>query len=104
LINSQYEVVTIATKALRIVSLGYIAYGIGMVLMNSFNGAGDSRTPTYINLAGFWAFQIPLAYTLAIHFNLGPGGVFWAIVIAETAITFGTYLIFKRGAWKKIKV
>jgi putative MATE family efflux protein len=104
LINKQTEVVTIATKALRIVSLGYIAYGVGMVLMNAFNGAGDSRTPTYINLAGFWAFQIPLAYTLAIHFKVGPAGVFWAIVIAETAITIGTYLIFKRGKWKKVMV
>jgi putative MATE family efflux protein len=103
-INNQPEVVTVAIQALQIVSLGYIAYGLGMVLMNAFNGAGDSRTPTYINLAGFWGFQIPLAYTLAIYYNLGPKGVFLAIVIAETALTFASYLIFKRGFWKNVKI
>lgn len=103
-INNQSEVVTVAIQALQIVSLGYIAYGLGLVLMNAFNGAGDSRTPTYINLAGFWGFQIPLAYTLAIYLNLGPKGVFMAIVIAETALTFASYLIFKKGIWKNVKI
>jgi putative MATE family efflux protein len=104
LINKQPEVVRVATLALRIVSLGYISYGLGLVLMNAFNGAGDSRTPTYINLVGFWAFQIPLAYALAILLDLGPKGVFLAIFIAETTITFATYLIFKKGRWKKVKI
>ena len=103
-INNQSEVVSIAIQALQIISLGYIAYGLGLVLMNAFNGAGDSRTPTYINLAGFWGFQIPLAYMLAIYFDLGPKGVFLAIVIAETALTVATYLIFKRGYWKNVKI
>lgn len=103
-INNQSEVVAVAIQALQIVSLGYIAYGLGLVLMNAFNGAGDSRTPTYINLAGFWGFQIPLAYTLAIYFNLGPKGVFLAIVIAETALTISSYLIFKKGFWKNVKI
>jgi putative MATE family efflux protein len=104
LVNTDAEVVAVGTQALRIISLGYVSYGIGMVLMNAFNGAGDSRTPTYINLAGFWALQIPLAYVLAITFHLGPLGVFVAILIAETIITFGTFLVFKRGAWKKVKI
>ncbi|HKG67692.1 MAG TPA: MATE family efflux transporter [Segetibacter sp.] len=104
LINNQAEVVAVAIQALQIVSVGYIAYGLGMVLMNAFNGAGDSRTPTYINLAGFWGFQIPLAYTLAIYFDVGPKGVFLAIVIAESALTLATYLIFKKGFWKKVKI
>jgi putative MATE family efflux protein len=104
LINNQPEVVSMATKALKIISLGYISYGVGMVLMNAFNGAGDSRTPTYINLVGFWAFQIPLAYFLAIYLHSGPTGVFLAILIAETAITLGTFLIFRKGAWKKVKI
>lgn len=104
LINNQAEVVAVAIQALQIVSVGYIAYGLGMVLMNAFNGAGDSRTPTYINLAGFWGFQIPLAYTLAIYFDLGPKGVFLAIVIAETALTIATYFIFRKGFWKKVKI
>lgn len=104
LINRQAEVVAYATQALQIVSLGYIAYGAGMVLMNAFNGAGDSRTPTYINLVGFWAFQIPFAYIMAIHFHLGPKGVFIAILTTETLITLGTYLIFRKGYWKKVKI
>ncbi len=104
LFNNDPEVLRIATQALRIVSLGYVSYGIGMVLMNAFNGAGDSLTPTWINLVGFWAFQIPLAYTLAIIFKLGPLGVFVAILIAETSITIGTYLIFKKGKWKLVKI
>jgi putative MATE family efflux protein len=104
LINYEPDVVAVATQALRIVSLGYVCYGIGMVMMNSFNGAGDSRTPTYINLAGFWALQIPLAYALAIFFHLGPKGVFLAIVIAETVITIGTFVIFRRGSWKRVKI
>lgn len=102
--NQQTAVVGYATETLRIMSLGYISYGVGMVLMNAFNGAGDSRTPTLINLAGFWAFQIPLAYVLALVFNLGPKGVFFAIFISETAITIGTYFIFRRGKWKKVKI
>jgi putative MATE family efflux protein len=104
LINKDPNVVGVATQALRIVSLGYISYGIGMVLMNAFNGAGDSRTPTWINLIGFWAFQIPLAYSLAIIFKLGPLGVFLAILIAESTITFATYLIFRRGKWKTVRI
>lgn len=104
LINDDTEVVRVATLALHIITLGYISYGIGMVLMNAFNGAGDSRTPTLINLVGFWLFQIPLAYTLAIWFSMGPKGVFIAILIAETAITIGTYLIFKNGKWKKVEI
>ena len=102
--SSDAEVVKMATLALRVISLGYVAYGIGMVLMNAFNGAGDSRTPTWINLVGFWAFQIPLAYSLAIIFKLGPLGVFLAILIAETSISIGTYLIFKKGKWKLVKI
>ena len=102
--SSDAEVVKMATLALRVISLGYVAYGIGMVLMNAFNGAGDSRTPTWINLVGFWAFQIPLAYSLAIIFKLGPLGVFLAILIAETSISIGAYLIFKKGKWKLVKI
>lgn len=93
-----------AVLALRIVSLGYIFYGVGMVMMNAFNGAGDSRTPTWVNLFWFWIFQIPFAYLLAIMLKLGPKGVFIAIVVAETCITITTVILFKRGKWKTIKV
>lgn len=104
LINQQQEVVSIAIQALRIISLGYISYGIGMVLINAFNGAGDTKTPTLINFFGFWCFQIPLGYVLAYKFNAGPQGVFFAILIAETFITVATFLVFRRGKWKKVQI
>ncbi|GAC1443979.1 MAG: MATE family efflux transporter [Sediminibacterium sp.] len=104
LINSTPAVVKTAVTALRIVSLGYIFYGVGMVMINAFNGAGDSRTPTWINLFWFWAFQIPLAYVLAIVLKKGPQGVFFAIVITEACITITSVLLFRRGKWKTIKI
>lgn len=93
-----------AIQAIHIVSLGYVFYGVGMVMMNAFNGAGDTKTPTLINLFGFWMFQIPVAYLLALHLNYGPKGVFIAIVSSETLITIVSLLIFKRGKWKLVKV
>lgn len=93
-----------AVQALRIVSLGNFFYGMGMVMANAFNGAGDTKTPTIINLFGFWFFQVPLAWVLAKYAALGPTGVFMAIPIAETAIAIAAYLLFKRGKWKLKKV
>ena len=95
---------TVAVEALQIMSVGFIFYGIGMVLINTFNGAGDTWTPTGINFFGFWLFQIPLAYVLAKHFNMGPRGVFIAIPVAETAITLAGIFFYKRGKWKRIQV
>ncbi len=97
-------VVDYAVDALRIISAGYVFYGIGMVMINAFNGAGDTWTPTWINLFGFWAFQIPLAYLLAKIFQLGPLGVFIAIPVAEVAITIASIILFRRGKWKLIKI
>jgi len=102
--NNDEEVEMIASKALRIMSFGYIFFGVGMVINSSFNGAGDSKTPTWINLFGFWAFQIPLAYLLAITFKLGPTGVFFAIIITEALITTAGIIIFRMGKWKLIKI
>lgn len=93
-----------AIDAARIVSAGYVFYGIGMVMANAFNGAGDSRTPTYINLFGFWCFQIPLAYVLAKWAGLGPLGVFIAVPVSETAISIAAFILFKKGKWKLKKV
>lgn len=104
LINNDPAVVKTAVLALRIVSLGYIFYGVGMVMINAFNGAGDSKTPTWINLFWFWVFQIPFAYLLAIVWNMGPTGVFIAIVVTETCITITSVILFKRGKWKLIKI
>lgn len=89
---------------LRIVCLGYVFYAYGMVLSQAFNGAGDTRTPTILNFFGFWCFQIPLAYVLAIVLNLGPEGVFWAISIAESCIAIVAILLFRQGKWKMKQV
>jgi putative MATE family efflux protein len=104
LFTSDPGVTRIAVQALRIISLGYVFYGIGMVMANAFNGAGDTWTPTIINLFGFWVFQIPLALLLAKTFALGPTGVFIAIPVAETSITIVAYILFKKGRWKKVKI
>lgn len=93
-----------AIDAVRIVSAGYLFYGIGMVMINAFNGAGDTRTPTVINLFCFWCFQIPLAWLLSKQFGFGPIGVFIAIPVAETAITITSYILFKKGRWKLKKI
>jgi len=102
--TQQEEVQQYAVSALRIISTGYIFYGVGMVMINAFNGAGDTRTPTLINIFCFWMFQLPLAYLLARHFSWGPTGAFVAIPIAETAITITAFVLFKRGRWKTIKI
>jgi putative MATE family efflux protein len=94
----------IAVEALQTMCLGYVFYGIGMVLINTFNGAGDTWTPTMINFFGFWLFQIPLAYLLSKYYKMGPTGVFIAIPIAETAITLASIVLYKRGKWKRVEV
>lgn len=104
LFTNDAVVLKIAVEALQIVSLGYVFYGIGMVLINVFNGAGDTWTPTKINFFGFWLFQIPLAYFLAKHLKMGPTGVFMAIPIAEACITIAGYVLYKKGKWKRIEV
>jgi putative MATE family efflux protein len=104
LFTKQQEVKDFAINALRIISAGYIFYGIGMVMSNAFNGAGDTRTPTFINVFGFWVLQIPMAYILAKQLKLGPLGVFISIPIAETAITIASFILFKKGRWKTVKV
>lgn len=102
--NSEPTVLRYGIDCLRFVCFGYLFYGYGMVLSQAFNGAGDTRTPTILNLFGFWLFQIPLAYILAISFEWGPRGVFTAIAIAESAIALVAIILFRRGAWKTIKV
>ena len=93
-----------AVLAMRIIASGYVFYGLGMVMMNAFNGAGDTTTPTYINLIGFWGFQIPLAWLLSKTLGWGPVGVFMAIPAAETLITIISWFKFRQGKWKKIDI
>lgn len=93
-----------AADGLRIISYGFLFYAVGMVLESSFNGAGDTWTPTYLNLFIFWLFEIPLAYILAYYFDMKTHGVFWAITIAFSALAIVSAILFKRGKWKKIEV
>ena len=93
-----------AKNALHIMSVGFIFYGIGMVMINAFNGAGDTWTPTWVNFFGFWLFQIPLAYLLSKYLDMGPKGVFISIPAAETLITIVAFILFKKGKWKTIRV
>jgi Na+-driven multidrug efflux pump len=81
-------------------SYGNIGYAYGMVMLQAFNGAGDTRTPTIINFFGFWVLEIPLAYALAIRAQLHSSGVFIAIVVAEAAIAAIGVIVFRRGRWK----
>lgn len=95
------EVSRYAIDCLRIVGYGYAFYGLGMVMESSFNGAGDTLTPTYLNFVIFWLFEIPLAYVLSYRFEMGPQGVFWAITIAFSALAVVSALVFRRGKWKQ---
>ena len=100
----QVEVQKIGISALQIIGSGFIFYGIGMVMIQSLNGAGDTRTPTWINFVGFWLFQIPLAYYFVTFTDWGLNALFAAIPIAETSIAVMAFIIFRQGKWKKVKV
>jgi putative MATE family efflux protein len=95
---------TPATACLRTFGLAYISYSWGMVLTQAFNGAGDTVTPTLVNLLSFWVIQIPVAYLLAIHYSMGPQGAFWAVPIADLVFTITALILFRRGTWKKQKI
>ena len=102
--TKQPDVKTTAVKALRIISAGYIFYGVGMVMINAFNGAGDTWTPTIINFFGFWILQIPLAWYLSKNLAMGPVGIFIAIPVSESLMTLASIILFRKGKWKKVKV
>ncbi|MBK7041166.1 MAG: MATE family efflux transporter [Bacteroidetes bacterium] len=102
--TEEKEVIAYGVSALRIIGAGYIFYGIGMVMMQALNGAGDTRTPTIINFVCFWLIQIPLAYLLSTYFRYGPIGVFVSIPIAETLIAIIAYFVFKKGKWTQKQV
>jgi putative MATE family efflux protein len=104
LFSNDPEVIRNGVKCLQIVSIGYVFYAYGMVMTQAFNGAGDTRTPTLINFVGFWLFQIPFAYSLAILLELGSPGVFIAIAVAESSIALAGIWIFRRGKWKMMKI
>jgi putative MATE family efflux protein len=104
LFTREPEVVRYGVDCLRYVSYGYVFYAWGMVLVQSFNGAGDTWTPTVINVACFWALEIPLAYALALWAGMGAQGVFLAITVAESTLAVVGFFAFRRGRWKAQRV
>ncbi len=98
------EVIPLAVAALRIFSYGNIGYAYAMVMLQAFNGAGDTITPTVVNFFAFWMLEIPLAYFLALHTGMQAHGVYWSVVIAEGSMAAVSILLFKRGYWKKQKI
>ena len=101
---SDPEVVPLGTACLRIVSYGNLGYAYFMVMMQAFNGAGDTITPTIVNFFGFWLFEIPLAYVLAKPLAMKSNGVFFSIAIAESAMAAASAILFKKGKWKQKKI
>jgi putative MATE family efflux protein len=97
-------VVPQAASCLRIISYGNVGYAYGMVMLQAFNGAGDTITPTIVNLFGFWFLEIPLAYVLALPAGLRSSGVYISIVIAEAAIAVAGILLFRQGRWKRQQI
>ena len=104
LFTKEQAIVSNGIQALKIISLGFIFYGLGMVLLNSINGAGDTKTPTLLNFISFWLIEIPVAYLLAIQFGWDQKGVFYSIIIAEMCLTLIAFAWFKQGKWKLKKV
>ena len=97
--TDEKEVVAVGAMCLRVLSYGFGLYAIGLVMIQAFNGAGDTFTPTWINGLCFWVFQIPFAYWFSIYGLQGPAGVFWAILIAESLMALISLYIFRRGKW-----
>jgi putative MATE family efflux protein len=104
LFTHEPQVLPLAASCLRILSYGNIAYAYGMVMLQAFNGAGDTLTPTIVNLFGFWFLEIPLAYALAVPVHMRSNGVFVALVVAEAAIAAAGVMLFKQGRWKRQRI
>src|SRR5690606_37213320 len=98
------EVFVLARRALWVVSLAFPLYAAGMCLEGTFNGAGDTWTPTRLNFFCFWLLQVPLAWILSYPFGLGPTGVFIAVPVSFSILTIWSWVLFKRGTWKQKQV
>lgn len=97
-------VINAGVLSLRIICVGYVFFAYGMVISQAFNGAGDTRTPMFINLFCFWLLEIPLSYFLSVTLDMGLAGVCWAIAGAETVLAILAVIIFRKGKWKKISI
>jgi putative MATE family efflux protein len=104
LFTNDAAVAEFARTGLRVIAVGFVLYAYGMVLSQSFNGAGDTWTPTWLGFFSFWVFEIPLAYVLAVHAGLGPLGVFIAIPAAFSIYALAALVMFRRGTWKTKRV
>ncbi|HRG37724.1 MAG TPA: MATE family efflux transporter [Bacteroidia bacterium] len=104
LFTQEAEVQKVGILALEVMGTGFIFYGVGMVLVQALNGAGDTKTPTWINVICFWFIQVPLAWLLAVYFKMGPTGAFIAIPSAEIILAVIAWYKFKQGNWKKVEV
>jgi Na+-driven multidrug efflux pump len=97
-------VLPIAALALRTFSCGNVGYAYGMVMLQAFNGAGDTLTPTIVNFFGFWVLELPLAWWLAVGLHLHAEGAFLSIVISECAIAAVGVVLFRHGRWKRQQI
>ena len=104
LFTTDAAVVATGRRCLELVSYGYLLYAYGLVMVQAINGAGDTWTPTVINLFCYWLLEIPLGYALALPAGLGPNGVFLSITIAECVLAVIAMLVFRRGRWKQKQV
>jgi len=104
LFTNDADVIKIGSSCLRWLSYGYGLFAIGLVLTQAFNGAGDTTTPSWINLFAFWLVQLPLAYVLAINLGFGPSGVFAAVFVGESLMGLLAIVMFRRGHWKKMVI
>lgn len=100
LFSTDPEILRYGTNCLRIMGIGYPMYAVGMIVIQAINGAGDTRTPSFLNFICFWIVQIPLAYWLATSVGMGPNGVFLAIVVSESMLTVLGVIVFRRGKWR----
>jgi putative MATE family efflux protein len=104
LFTNDPAVVPVAVHCLRIISCGNVAFAYGMVLLQAFNGAGDTLTPMYVNLFGFWILEIPLAWWLAMHTSMQVNGAFLSVVVAESVIVLISLVLFRQGRWAQRKI
>ena len=104
LFTTDPEVIKLGTIALIWISSGYIFFGYGMVVSQAFNGAGDTRTPTILNLIGYWLIQIPLSWILAVWFEMGMVGIYVTTVVVSIVVVVLSVILFRKGNWKKVVV